>query len=81
MSDSITSTAPVNVFTPRACKFIVPLEGGKEMSMRFTETEDGNWVAALPDAAMMQLKTDLVAMFSSGDFRLDSTKPLEIREE
>jgi len=80
MSSSESSSNSVNIFTPRYRKLIIPLNGGHEMSVTFTEQEDGRWAAVLPDEAMTQMKGDFVKMFTEDGFRLDHDKFLEIRE-
>ena len=77
---SESSLTTVNIFTPKYRKLIIPLSGGHEMSVTFTELEDGQWAAVLPDSAMTQMKQDFVKMYKDSGFRLDSDKFLEIRE-
>jgi len=80
MSSSESSSNYVDIFTPRFRKLIIPLNNGHEMSVTFTEQEDGMWAAVLPDSAMAQMQSDFVKMFIKDGFRLDNNKFLEIRE-
>ena len=81
MGSSTSSSESAEVFTPGYRKLIIPLNEGREMSIRFTEQEDGNWVAVLPTNAIEDMMRDFPVMFSTGGLKLDSTKPLEIRKE
>ena len=80
MSTSESSSNSVSVFTPKHRKLIIPLNGGHEMSVMFTEQEDGNWAAVLPEEALTKMKLDFVKMFAEDGFRLDGDKFIEIRE-
>lgn len=80
MSTSESSSSAINIVTPVYRKLIIPLNGGHEMSILFTEQEDGSWAAVLPEEAMTKMKLDFVQMFTEGGFRLDGDKFIEIRE-
>ena len=80
MSTSESSSSAVNIHTPTFCKLIIPLNGGHEMSIMFTEQEDGQWAAVLPSETMSRMKADFIKMFAEDGFRLDSDKFIEIRE-
>ena len=80
MSTSESSSSAVNIHTPKYCKLIIPLNGGHEMSIMFTEQEDGQWTAVLPGDTMSKMKADFVKMFTKDGFRLDGDKFIEIRE-
>jgi hypothetical protein len=79
--NNTSSPETVNVITPKYRKLIIPINEGREMSVRFTEQEDGNWVAVLPTNAINDMMKDLPVMFGTGGMKLDSARPLEIREE
>jgi len=80
MSSSESSSNSISIFTPRRRKLIIPLSGGHEMSVTFTEQENGMWAAVLPEESLTQMKSDFVKMYEVDRFRLDDHKFLEIRE-
>jgi hypothetical protein len=81
MGSSVSSSESAEVITPKYRKLIIPINDGREMSIRFTEHEDGNWIAVLPPNAMDDMMKDFPVMFSTGGMKLDSDRAIEIREE